>query len=132
MLPAVAGCGSDSSPPFTLTCSTHKLPSGFVRENVTITNTTGSVETAILYGQILDRLRRIYPPLLLHPNYVTVRISHSRSTYSGIAVRVAPDKPAYLILRLEPPLPARSILVTNKRTIHASDSSVLNNPDCHV
>jgi hypothetical protein len=131
LLPVLAACGGDSSPPFTLTCTSHRLHSGFVRATVTVSNTTDKPATAFVYGPILDRLRHIYPPLL--PTYVAVAVSNSSRTYTAFVVpRVGPHKSAHLILRFEPPLPAGSILVTTKQTVQASDWTVLHNSDCHI
>lgn len=128
------GCDSGSSPPpFTLSCFTHRLPGGFIRANVTVTNSTGSTGTAIVYGPPFDGLRHIYPVSLLHPAYVTVIVSHSRQIYTGFAAYpVGAKHPTHLIFRFIPPPHAESLLVTTSRTVHASGWDVLKNANCVI
>lgn len=133
LLPVLAGCGSGSSPPFSLSCKLHRLPGGFVRANVTVTNSTGAVRNAVIYGPPFDRIRHIYPPQILRPTAVAVHLPQQVATYAGLLVlHVKPNSPAHLILRFLPPPRPQSIAVADTRTVQADDLHVLDNPDCVV
>ena len=133
IVPVLAGCGSSTSPPFTLACTTHKLPTGFIRANVTVTNTTDKAGKVFVYGPALASVSHVYPAFPLSPTTVVVRVSHTQQTYIGFVIpRIAPKKAAYLILRLTPTRRAQSILVGSSRVIRAPDWSILNNPDCRI
>jgi len=132
MVPVLAGCGSTTPVvPFTLTCTTHRLVPGLLRANLTVTNQTDAAARVIIFGSTLERVRHIYPPLNL--THVVVHVAKTSQTYIGFVVpRIRSGKAAHLILRLQLPLPARTILVTNKLNVRISDWSSLDNPDCHI
>ena len=131
-LPLLAGCGSGSSPPFSASCVTHRLPGGAIRANVKVTNGTSNAVTAYLYGPVFTFLRHFYPPTLL-PSQVQVVGAHSTTSYIAFAVpNVSPKQPAQVILRFVPPPHAEDIAVTNTRMVQDSDGTALQNKDCVI
>jgi hypothetical protein len=126
------GCGSSTAVPYALTCKSHRLAGRFIRADVTVINSTGKTGNPIVFGPILDRVHHIYPPFL-HPTHVEVTVSKATRIYVGFVVRgVRADKPSKVIFRLESPLPAPSILVSQSTRVRASDWSILDNPSCHI
>lgn len=131
MLALLAGCGSSAPPPFSLSCSTRRLPSGFIRAVVQVRNSTGHTAPAYVYGPHFDNVRHIFPVSLLTPTHVVVTVSNQQRTYFGFLVGGVPhQKPAVLILRFIPPANPVSILVADRAAVHASSWDVLKNPQC--
>ncbi|MBV9282372.1 MAG: hypothetical protein JOZ41_20005 [Chloroflexi bacterium] len=132
ILTALAGCGSGGSDALLkLACSSRKLPSGAIRVQVTVTNTTDRAKRAIIYGPAIGDVSHIYP--VLTPTHVTVLVGKGSATYDAFIISQIPaQKSAYLLLRFAPPMPAQSILVSERFTVRASDWSVLDNPDCRI
>ena len=126
---ALAGCGSASSPPLTVSCNVHKLPGGLVRANVTLKNTSAATSNAYLYGAPLTHVTHIYPALA--PGPVTVTVSGSSRSYVGFLVpHVRSGQSVHVLIRLAPPLHGKSLVASTHHVIKASNWSVLNNSDC--
>lgn len=132
MLPTLIGCGSSVSDPLSVTCTSQKLPSGFVRAYVKVTNTTSNPIKAFVYGPALQWLRHYYP--FLRPTQVVVQVDHKQQTYVGFVIpHLASNSTAHLILRFEPSPKGRgSILASDTRTVQASDWTLLKNPSCVI
>lgn len=132
LLPMLAGCGSSSTPVFSVSCTTHRGPSGRIRADVTVTNSTSTTANAILFGPVFLYLTH-FSPFILRPTRVTLERSHGQTSYFAFIVPgVEPNKPSHLVLRFLPPPLAKSIAVTKVRVIHASDPNVLHNPNCLI
>ena len=130
LLMPLAGCGSDSSPPFSLSCTTHRLHGGAIRAAVTVTNATSATANVIIYSPAFVFLQQIHP--VLNPEQVTIqRPNHAQPVaYFGYAVpRVSPSNPAHLTLVFRPPRGSTSVAVTTTPTIQAQDLTVADNPD---
>lgn len=128
-LVVLAGCGSDSSPSFTVGCTFHRLSGGLIRVNVTLKNTTSSTRSVYVYGPPLLGTLHMHP--LLAPSPVTVNVKHSVHRYVGFLVpRVKADQTVRIVLRLASPQPGQSILASEHRTVRAASWGVLSNPNC--
>jgi hypothetical protein len=128
-LVVLAGCGSDSSPSFTLGCTYHRLSGGLIRVNVTLKNTTSSTRSVYMYGPPLLGIRHMRP--LLAPAPVTVSVKHSVHRYVGFLVsRAKADQTVRIVLRLISPRHGESIVASEHRTVRAASWSVLSNPNC--
>lgn len=127
------GCGSGSSPPFSLSCTMHRLPSGVIQAAVTVSNNTNAAGDAYIYGPaFFPWLREVHP--VLNPIEVVVRPSHGQPvTFFGYAVpRVSPKRPSRVVLVFRPPASPKAIDVTATRTIQTDDLSTVNSSDCSV
>lgn len=115
-----------------MSCVTHPLPSGAIRANVKVTNSTSKAATAYLYGPIMTFLRHFYPPTMKVTS-IQVEGAHGQTSYIGFALPpVSPDHPTNVILRFVPPPHAESIAVANVRAVQDSDGSALQNKDCVI
>lgn len=132
LLPILAGCGSSGTPTFSVSCITHRGPSGRIRADVTVTNSTSSTADAILFGPVFFYLTQV-TPVVLRPTRVTLERSQGKTSYFAFTLPgVRPNKPSRLVLRFLPPPAAQPIAVTNVRVIQSSDSNVLQNPNCLI
>jgi len=131
-LPALAGCGSSSSPPLTLSCKTHRLPNGLVRTAVTISNTTSTGRKAIIFGPALDWVRYVHPALL--PTVEVVTLKPASRTYTALIVpRVRANKSMHLLLRFAPPDQTHATVDVAPTTRMAVSSwNDITNADCSI
>jgi hypothetical protein len=98
---------------------------------VAITNNTGKVGKAIVYGPALTWLRHIYP--VLATAQVIVTAAGTRRSYTGFVVpRVKPKDSAHLLLRFAPAARGSSIVATGRTNVHAPDWHILDNHDCRI
>jgi hypothetical protein len=131
-LPLLSGCGSGSSPPFALSCTTHHLRGGKIRASVTIKNTTSATARAFIFSPALYYLQS-FRPAVLDPTRVVIDGQQGQTSYIAFIVpRVRPNRPSHLLLTFSPPPPPRWLAVTNARVVQASDSSPPDNPDCVI
>lgn len=130
----LAGCGSSApAPPFSVSCTTHRLPGGTIRAAVTVTNSTSATAGAIIYGPALYFLQQIHP--LLNPQQVVIKLpNHAQSiAYFGYTVpRVSPNKPMHVTLVFRNPPNPKSVAISTAATVQAQDLTVAENPDCTI
>ena len=131
LLPALTGCGSSASSPFTVSCVTHRLPGGAIRAHVIVTNRQSLAARAIIYGPAFLHIQHVHP--VLAPALVAASVHGNRATYIGFAVPHVDSKaPTHLILRFAPFAHPHAILVADRTSIHASSWSFLDNPSCLI
>lgn len=98
---------------------------------MTVSNRSSTSGQAYLYGPALAGVTHVYPPL--QPTTIGVRAASSSRTYIGFVLpRIALNKSVRLILRLVSPQGPQSIVATDRRVVHASARSIVDNPDCTI
>ena len=124
----LAGCGSsDSAAPYTVSCRTHRLPTGRIRAAVTVNNSMAVAGSPILYGPALQWVRHAYPLLLPVP------VRAGAVSYIGLRVpRIHPGKALHLLLRFAPPPSPQALAVTDSSVIAASNTNPLSTAGCTI
>ena len=103
-----------------------------LRASVIMSNNTGTLGRAYIYGPALQWARRISP--VLPPRPISFHQTKGpRSTYTGFLVAgVQPDKPVHLAIRFARPPQPVGILASPSQVITADEKPAFADSDCVI